>query len=289
MSGPQNGPCSPWAQASDVSGLPWVAAAAQKQSVDASQLLAICSESALAASEILYELSGRIFSGECGPETIRPLSRPTDVDTRFAGLGGLGFNTSWGYASTYDAIPGVCMHYGSLNPPEIDLGAYPVTSVTLVKIDGVVIPSDEYEIRDYKRLIRMRPTASYVPTERWGWPTGQIQDLPDTENGTFSVTYLFGQPAPASGQLAAKKLAEYLALPQLGDNTRYPRRTQTITRQGVTAQMSNVMDILKSGSLGIYEVDAFLLAVNPTKNQRQAAVWSPDLGRPRRQANPSVS
>lgn len=289
MPGPASGPCSPWCQGSDVSELPWVKAAAEKQQVDPGRLLEICAEAALAASEILYELSGRIFSGECGPVTVRPLSRPTDVDSRYAFFGGNGYNTSWGYANQYDSVPGVCSHYGQLNPPEIDLGAYPVTSVTLVKIDGVVIPAAEYELRDYKRLLRLRPTAASVPTERFGWPTGQIQDLPDTQPGTFSVTYLYGQPAPAAGQLAAKKLAEYLALPQLGDNTKYPRRTQTVTRQGVTAQVSNPMDILRAGQLGIYEVDSFLLAVNPKKNQRQAAVWSPDLARPRRQANPSTS
>lgn len=289
MAFPASGPCSSWCQGSDVSGLPWVKAAAEKQQVDPGRLLEICAEAALAASEILYELSGRIFSGECGPVTVRPLSRPTDLDTRAAWYGGNGYNTSWGYASQYDSVPGVCSHYGSINPPEVDLGAYPVTSVTLVKIDGVTIPSAEYELRDYKRLLRLRPTAASVPTERFGWPTGQIQDLPDTQPGTFSVTYLYGQPAPAAGQLAAKKLAEYLALPQLGDNTRYPRRVQTIQRQGVTAQVSNPMDILKAGQLGIYEVDSWLLAVNPKKLQRQAAVWSPDLGRPRRQANPSTS
>lgn len=291
MPAPASGPCSAWCSAEDVTKLPWIQAAWQKQAaaMDPNALETICAEAAMGASEILYELSGRLFSGECGPVTIRPLARPTDIDTRFAWYGGFGGNTSWGYANMYDSVPGVAMHYGSLNPPEIDLGAYPVTEVTLVKIDGVEIPAEEYEIRDYKTLVRIRPTASYVPTERYGWPTGQVQDLPDTEVGTFSVTYLFGQPPSAAGKLAAKKLAEYLALPQLGDNTHYPRRTSQIARQGVTVQTSNPIDILKAGQLGIYEVDSWLLAVNPKRNQRQASVWSPDIGRPRRQAFPSTS
>jgi hypothetical protein len=89
--------------------------------------------------------------------------------------------------------------------------------------------------------------------------------------------------------LAARKLAEYLILPQLGDTTRIPRRTTQVARQGVTAQVASTIDVLSKGSIGIPEVDMFLLAVNPKKLQRQATVWSPDVGRPRRTANPTTS
>ena len=40
--------------------------------------------------------------------------------------------------------------------------------------------------------------------------------------------------------------------------------------------------------LGIYECDVFLESVNPHKLQRQSQVWSPDLGRNRRTATPSI-
>ena len=290
MAAPRSGPCSDWCTGPEVKALPWVVkaiAALEKAGAGDVDPDAVCAEAAVIASQVLYELSGRIFTGECGPETIRPLARPTDKDGRSAWMGGMGYNTSWGYANWYDSVPGVCSHYGSLNPPEIDLGAYPVTGILLVKIDGVTIPADEYELRDFKRLVRMRPSASAVPTERWGWPTGQIQDLPDSEPGTFSVTYNYGQPAPASGQLAARKLAEYFVLPQLGDTTHYPARVTSISRQGVSAQIVDIIDVVKTGATGIWEVDVFLRSVNPNKNQRQAAVWSPDLGRARRQATPS--
>lgn len=272
--------------------LPWVQAAVphavQALGFSEEQVETMCAEAAMAASEVLYEMSGRQFSGQCGPETIRPLSRPTDMDTRDAWYGGLGYNTSWGYANQYDSVPGICSHYGSINPPEIDLGAYPVTSIVQVLIDGVTIPADEYELRDFRTLVRMRPTASSVPTERWGWPTGQIQDLPPSQPGTFSVTYLYGQPAPALGQRAARKLAEFLVLPDLGDDKHYPSRTTQVTRQNVTMKVASVIDLLVAGSVGIYEVDLFLKAVNPGRNQRQARVFSPDVGRPRRQASPST-
>jgi len=272
--------------------MPWVqeaiAAGVKKGwDLDTDALLA---EAALAASDTLYRLSGRVFTGECGPVTIRPVSRPTDIDTRSWGarLSPLGWFSSWGLSSSYGAaMPGVMAQYGTSEPPTIIM-PYPVRDIVQVKIDGVIIPADEYELRDNIELVRIRPSASATPTQRYGWPTTQINDLPDTEQGTFSVTFTFGNAPPASGLLAARKLAEYLALPQLGDNTHYPRRVTAITRQGVSAQVTDVLDILKTKSLGIYEVDAFVLAYNPGRNQRQTAVWSPDLGRPRRQATPSL-
>jgi hypothetical protein len=49
----------------------------------------------------------------------------------------------------------------------------------------------------------------------------------------------------------------------------------------------DVMDVLSKKALGIWEVDSWLLAVNPTKATRQSAVWSPDTARQRRQQYPS--
>jgi len=293
VSGPASGPCSPWTTADQVAQLPWVAAQAAKTiaagTLTQQQVDVICAEAATAASEILYELAGRTFTGECGPATVRPVARPTDIDTRAGGVSPLGWFSAFGSASSYGfGMTGIAAHYGTVDPPTIKL-PYPVSAVTLVKIDGVVIPAVEYELRDFQSLVRIRPTQSYIPTQRWGWPTSQIMDLPDSQPGTFSVTFTFGIEPPAAGSLAARKLAEYLALPQLGDSSHYPRRTTQVSRQGVTAQTTDVQDILKSKSLGIYEVDAFLLSVNPNRNQRQGVVWSPDVGRPRRQAHPTLS
>lgn len=295
MASPRSGACSPWALASDIEALPWVKAQVakleQKGEIDEQQIEGICAEAATAASDILYELSGRIFPGECGPVTVRPVSRPTDMDTRAWGatLSTVGWVASQGFASAYGSFnPGVVAHYGSIEPPTIEL-PYAVTEIVQVKIDGEVIPPSEYELRDFKSLIRVRLGASDVPVARYGWPTSQIMDLPDTEPGTFSVTYMFGVAPPASGLLAVRKLAEMLALPQLGDSLHYPTRVTSVARQGVTAAITDVMDLVMKGGTGIYEVEVFLNSVNPNRNARQAAVWSPDLGRPgRRTETPSL-
>jgi hypothetical protein len=295
MGVPRSGACSPWCSASELLALPYVKARAAelegKGELTKAEIEALAAQAATAASDGLYEYSGKIFPGECGPVTVRPVSRPTDIDTRAWGatLSTVGWAASQGFASAYGSFnPGVLAHYGSLEPPQIEL-PYPVTEIVQVKIDGEVIPADEYELRDFKTLVRVRLSRSAIPVARYGWPPSQVMDLPDTEPGTFSVTYMFGNPAPAGGVLAAKKLAELLLLPQLGDTTRYPTRLTGLTRQGVSVRVTDIVDLVAKGSTGILEVEWFLNAYNPNRNARQAAVWSPDLGRPgRRTATPSV-
>lgn len=302
MSGPRPGPCAPWVSGEELAALAPIQAAAAKQIADQKlteeALNLVCAGAADAASLVLYELSGRQFTGECGPVTIRPVSRPTDADTRTWGsLNPNGWISSWGMCSAYGAdVPGVVTHHGCSNPPEISLGAYPVTEIVQVLIDGIVIPgpydpgtqTGEWELRDHRWLVRLRPTASAVPTERYGWPTCQILDLPDTEQGTFSITYRYGMAPPGMGRMAALALGKYLALPQLGNTTHFPKRVKQVTRQGVQASTTDVEDFVSTGNTGIFEVDLFIKAVNPGKNQRQAMVYSPDVGRPRRTAFPSL-
>ena len=290
---PRPGACQPWCNGSEVAGLPIVQQtiqnlASEGQPLTDEQITTICATRAMMASDILYELSGRLFTGQCGPVTIRPVARPTDADSRAWG-GGWQYMSGWGYASSYGATPGVGNHYLSLEPPVIKLDDFPVTKIVQVLIDGVEIPAEEYELQNYRELVRIRPTASFTPTQRWGWPTSQILDLEDTQPGTFSVTYLYGQPPPAGGRQAAATFAGVLACGAMGDTTAYPTRMTQMTRQGVTTRTVDSQDFLAAGMTGIYEVDAWLRSVNPNKLQSQARVYSPDVGRPRRQAIPSVS
>jgi hypothetical protein len=192
---------------------------------------------------------------------------------------------SWGTCSVgwgNDGIGGEVTHYGCSNPPEIDLGAFPVREVTEVKINGVVIPSAEYQLDGYRKLIRMRTSESAVPTEVWGWPTCQLDDLPDTEQGTFSVTYMHGTPPPEDGVMAAKALARELCLYGLGQANALPTRVTSVTRQNVSMTILDLMDYLEKGRTGIYACDLFIKSINPEASTRPALVWSPDIGRARR-------
>jgi hypothetical protein len=207
------------------------------------------------------------------------------------GGGGWGVGSYSGSISWFGlGIGGVVTRFGTASaPPEIPLDNYPVTGIIEVKIDGVVIPPDEYELRNGRTVVRLRTSASANPTERWGWPTSQVGDLPDTENGTFSITYTYGQDPGDGGRLAAVKLAEYLVLPSFGGVTDFPTRVTDVTRQGISAKVTDAIDLLNKGTTGIYAVDLWLKSVNPSDARRQSVAWSPDRGRPRRAQSPTTS
>jgi hypothetical protein len=299
---PRTGPCSPWITGRDVASQPSIIQAvadindkAAKRNpplpgFSADQVEAICAAGATSACELLYSLTARQFTGLCGPVTIRPVARPANADSRgwvFAAGGGWGYG--WGAsAAGVLGTPPVLALYAEDMPPYIMFHDYPIRQVLEVKINGVVIPSDEYEVREGKYLIRMMPTSSSVPTELYGWPSSQRQNLPDTEQGTFSVTYTFGQDPGQMGRMAAIALAENIIRPIFGDANAYPERVTTITRQGVSAQIASVIDIMKTGGTGIRTVDLWIMSVNPNKLRKRPKVWSPDIGRNPRQQRPSI-
>lgn len=239
------------------------------------------------ASEILFALSGRQYPGAGCQATVRPVSRPTGVSaTEWAAFTGFGFWPTWGICSgefpTY-GVPWLFAHGGCQRPDQVELGAYPVIDVLQVRIDGVTIPADEWRL-DYNRVLtRVRPTADAVPTERWGWPTCQNLDLPDTQPGTFSVTYLYGNDPPDGGVLAATTLAAEIAKASSpGMTSRLPSRVTSIAREGITTSMVDAMGLIQRGWTGIPDVDLWLRSVNPAQLARRARVWSPDSPSSRR-------
>jgi hypothetical protein len=275
---PRLGPNVPWISASTV--------LVQEPLQDLTVSVALATQMAVVASNICYRLSRRMFTGLAGPVTVRPLARPTDVDTRFGywgggGAGG-GYLNGGQFAGAYGQQSGGVNYFGSSKPSEVELGGFPIVQILAVKIDGVVIPPNEYYVQNRRVLVRARASASAEPTERWGWPMAQNLALPDTQENTFSVRYLYGVAPPEEGVLAATTLATQLVLNAIGEDNSLPQRVTSITRQGVSVAVVDVMDFFSRGLTGIWEVDAFIEAVNPTKAKLPGLAWSPDVGRPRR-------
>jgi hypothetical protein len=110
----------------------------------------------------------------------------------------------------------------------------------------------------------------------------QRLDLPDTADGTFSVTVTYGADPPPHGVSAASKLAAEIAKDAVGEKSALPRRITSITRQGVSISNADPMQFLTKGLLGIWECDSFLIDVNPARQFAPSLIWSPDLARRRR-------
>lgn len=267
---PRVGPCSNWATMDDVVTVGNV----DLNTVDVD----LIELNLTVASEILWNKSGQQYAGTC-EETVRPIHCE-----ELARMGAAWFG-QYGYPYVPDLVAGVWYNFDPgyaclacndhLHGARIDLGQYPVTSISEVKIDGVVFDAANYRLDDWRYLTR---------TDGGRLPTTQDLRLADTEPGTWSVAIGFGQPPPQFGINACAQLAAELTKHCSGDTEgcQLPLRVTAITRAGVSYSVANVMDILNQGSTGLYFIDLFVNTVNPNKLDRPARVLSPDLQPPRR-------
>lgn len=225
--------------------------------IDADRWVDLCD----AATAVLFRLSGAQYAGECST-TVRPtcVAHP-DHDRRR-------HHRYWDQP------------YRNLNDPccervhEVLLGAYPVTAVTEVVIDGVTIDEALYRVDGQRALVRQ---------DGQGWPCCQNLNLPPGDVGTWSVAFTYGTVPDQMGLLACAELARQFGMSiTLDDKCKLPQRVQTLVRQGVSMTILDPQDFLDNGRTGIYLVDLWLKAVNPHGNRRRARVMSPDWGAPAR-------
>ena len=223
--------CAPWLEAADLSDC--------CGSVDPESPL--IESSILAASEVLYELSGRIFSGTC-TGTVRPCG-----DACRCWYSDCGCNRLAKAFLQRDVL-----------------------SVSEVNIGGEILDASAYRLED----------GFLVRLDGLGWPCCQDLAAPVGDPDTFSVTVTYGSPVPAVGVEAARVLAcELVKSCVPGEVCSLPARVTSISRQGVSMVMLDPMAFLDNGRTGLYAVDLFLSTFNPQALRRPPSVWSPDLPR----------
>lgn len=152
------------------------------------------------------------------------------------------------------------------DPRLVDLPS-PVGEVSEVKVDGVVLPPSDYRIVD-------RHYLAWAGTGDPPWPGEQDYVVPDTEPGTFSVTYLNSYPVDSLGAYAAGLLAVEFAkaCSSGGSKCKLPSNVISIVRQGVTYELS--AGAFPDGKTSIREVDVFIEQWNP-KGRRPGQVLIP--------------
>lgn len=260
------GPCTAWCDSQDVN-------ACLDSTGDKTQF-------AFEASAILYENSGRLWSGVC-EKTVRPcatrgcgfqiLSRGHIVGPWDYGYGyGDGYGW-WGTAWMWNgSTPCGCMPLS-----RVRLSGYPVSEIIEVLIDGVAVDPVTYRLDEHRWLTRVRNPAD-VNTPLF-WPACQQLDLADTEVGTWSVTYRYGQTPPLIGQHAAAQLAAELWKACNGQECQLPAGTTRITRNGLTVERTFFQRDRAIGAwrTGLSLVDMFLNTYNPSGLRRRPSVWAP--------------
>lgn len=199
-----------------------------------------CSILAL-ASDILWSASGRRWRNVEAAETVT-LDPPDDSCSPQ-----MGYAYQYGYWMPIRAV-------GS-SPTRVRLPRPDVTAITAVTLGGAAFTA-------YRR------SGNYaVRTDGRGWPLSN-----DTR-----ITYQFGRKVPASGVLAEIQLATELGKAMAGKPCGLPARVTSVTRQGISFDMLESLEVLKAGLTGVYSVDQWILAVNPDRQRQQGRCWSPDI------------
>lgn len=225
----------------------------------------------LAASQLLWAMTGRQFG--CCSVTIRPCRKCNDECC----LGGWGWGPdvgggfpwlpfmladgSWTNVSCNCQDACSCTKLCEINLPT------PVCSVSQVKVDGIVLDPATYRVDNFKKLVRVGPDC---------WPKCNDLTKPDTEVGTWSVTLIYGTPAPQLVLLGAAEMACEIIKSCTGNDCALPKRLTSITRQGITASFLDDMGFLEKGMTGLYFVDLAARTYNPNRISRRPLVASPD-------------
>ncbi len=236
---------------------------------------ALFDEAAEQAVDLLFERSGRLFPGACGPKTVRPPCLACACGYQVLSRGYVVGPWDWGYP-----LWGLCdFCLVSCAPSRVKLAGHPVREITEVKIDGDVVSPSLYTVYQHRYLTRL---------DDGRWPIQQDLTLEDTEDGTFSVTYTYGADPPEIGRAAAAQLACELYKACSGaTDCALPKGVTSITRQGVRIEKAAFTQwafvparYARSGraagwNTGLPLVDAFLAAYNPSGLQRRPTFWSP--------------
>jgi hypothetical protein len=250
------GPCNAWTTVQDV------AACCRDPGIDNSDTTWL-NESIIVASEILYEVSGRRFAGQCTTKV-----RPNRTDDCMFALQMLprGFVVGWGDYGwlwyTWDRYYWEGLNGGCKPLSRIKL-AGSVREILEVKVDGSVVDPTTYRLDEERWLVRK---------DGLKWPRCQLLDRDDTEQGTFSVTYTYGRGLPLVAQQAASQLAcEIFKACSGSEDCALPTGVTRVSRQGITFERAFLQrdrnGIWRTG-LGL--VDLFLNTINPHGIPRRA-------------------
>lgn len=207
----------------------------------------------LAASEVLYALSGYSYPGVC-QATVRPVGKA---------CGCWVMNQPW-------------CRSGCTPLSRVRLAGYPVVDVTEVVIDDEVLDPSEYTLYDHRYLVRMEDANG----RKQQWPGCQDIDRADGD-GTFFITYTYGVDPPVIAGLAAKELACSIAQACPGSNGQadcdLPSGTVRVTRQGITIDTQSLgLWLIGRMSTGMPMVDAFISVYGGTRPQRRTVISTPE-------------
>lgn len=239
---------------------PWATEADMPSPCDASLDSDVLTLWRQVASDILFNLTGRRWPGEC-----------TRIDRPCRGGCFAGRSSPWPFRDAERRC-------GCTSLSRVRLTGTPVATDGIVEVlvDGEVVDPAEYMVQNGRHLVGLRQADGILRR----WPNCQYEELPTTEVGTWSVEYHYGTAPPLGGVRAAGQLGCQLALstnPQAvaDGRCRLPKRVTTITRQGVTLAVLDTFALFKDGLTGLSEVDLWISSIRYGDKGRRASMSDP--------------
>jgi hypothetical protein len=256
------GPCGNWIDAADV-----VECCEVTLDSDNEAALQSFAES---ASQVAFLLSGEIFTGLCGPVTVRPCRDecgcwPSQY-IEYTGGGGRWIDLGWYWSGSWWGNWNSSDRCGCGCVSKVRLSGYPVQGISQVKIDGAIVAPSEYRLDENRFLVRKNDAM---------WPVCQDLSRDDDQPGTFSVSYWYGAVPPQLGLDAAAALACEFYNACNGGECNLPTQAVRIVRQGITVErLQPLASMLRLGETGIPVWDAFVAMYGG--HRRRPSVWSSD-------------
>lgn len=253
--------CTPWATNADAPP------SLQQYGIDPDDV----DDAYQAASDVLYELTGRKYPGVCS-DKIRPQAQWKRWDGAprwFPANATFGLGPAYGWCSCHRG-----RETGCASVSEIKLPGHPVDeSSVVVMLDGA--PFSSFRLHDDRFLVR---------TDDQGWPCCQDMRLEDTEDRTFSIAYQFGKGPDIGGVRSAALLGTWFYAawhPEAASSAgcKPPARATRITRAGTTIELVSPADMVKLGLTGIPSVDMWVSSKRIGAARRRATVMVPGKGR----------
>jgi len=227
-------------------------------------------QAALAATEVLWALSGRRF-GVC-QVTVRPCRDECEqTGIIWPAVDSYPFPTlldgSWYNVGCLGGCVGAC----SCNTVSQFTLPGPVDQIVQIVIGDEIVPTGSYRLDSARFVVR---------TDGGNWPV--CNDLSKSSGpGTWRVTYRAGLEVPMLGQMAAAELACEFLKKLSGLECKLPSRVTNISRQGVSMTLLDPQDFLTEGRIGLYLSDLFIKTFNPNHLASRSRVYSPDVRGPR--------
>lgn len=228
------------------------------------------------ATKVLWALSGRQY-GDC-PVTVRPCAQKVGPTYRTYGVWSDGYYDSamgptW---MPYVDASGSWRNCGcggacSCAPSSVVWLPGPVTSITNVKIGGVVVPAGDYRVDVRAGRFWLVGQNGRV------WPECQNLDQPAAGADAFTVTYTRDKPLPAEVPFLVGLLACEFGKLCTNQPCRLSQSAVSVSRDGVSYEILTAENLIKEGMTPIPEINQWVYAVNPHRRTQRARVFSFDM------------